>query len=48
VTEGNADLVFVARELLWDPYSALKAQQDLGTEATWPISYGYAVKRRAK
>jgi 2,4-dienoyl-CoA reductase-like NADH-dependent reductase (Old Yellow Enzyme family) len=48
VTEGNADLVFVARELLREPYWALKAQQELGTEATWPISYGYAVRRRAK
>src|SRR5262249_58342 len=48
VTEGDADLVFLARELLRDPYWALKAQQELGAEASWPISYGYAVKRRAK
>jgi 2,4-dienoyl-CoA reductase-like NADH-dependent reductase (Old Yellow Enzyme family) len=48
VTGGDADLVFVARELLREPYWALKAQQELGAEATWPISYGYAVKRRAK
>jgi 2,4-dienoyl-CoA reductase-like NADH-dependent reductase (Old Yellow Enzyme family) len=48
VTGGDADLVFVARELLREPYWALKAQQELGAEASWPISYGYAVKRRAK
>jgi 2,4-dienoyl-CoA reductase-like NADH-dependent reductase (Old Yellow Enzyme family) len=48
VTGGNADLVFLARELLREPYWALKAQQELGAEASWPISYGYAVKRRAK
>jgi 2,4-dienoyl-CoA reductase-like NADH-dependent reductase (Old Yellow Enzyme family) len=48
VTEGDADLVFVARELLREPYWALQAQQELGAEASWPISYGYAVKRRAK
>ncbi|HYH66241.1 MAG TPA: NADH:flavin oxidoreductase/NADH oxidase [Urbifossiella sp.] len=48
VTGGDADLVFVARELLREPYWALKAQQELGEEAAWPISYGYAVKRRAK
>jgi 2,4-dienoyl-CoA reductase-like NADH-dependent reductase (Old Yellow Enzyme family) len=48
VTGGDADLVFLARELLREPYWALKAQQELGTEASWPISYGYAVKRRAK
>jgi len=48
ITAGDADLVFIARELLREPYWALKAQQELGAEAAWPISYGYAVKRRAK
>ena len=28
--------------------AAIKAQQELGEEPTWPIPYGYAVKRRAK
>jgi len=48
VTGGDADLVLLARELLREPYWALKAQQELGVEPSWPISYGYAVKRRAK
>jgi 2,4-dienoyl-CoA reductase-like NADH-dependent reductase (Old Yellow Enzyme family) len=48
VTGGDADLVFLARELLREPYWALKAQQELGAEPLWPIPYGYAVKRRAK
>jgi 2,4-dienoyl-CoA reductase-like NADH-dependent reductase (Old Yellow Enzyme family) len=48
VTGGDADLVLLARELLREPYWALKAQKELGAEASWPISYGYAVKRRAK
>jgi 2,4-dienoyl-CoA reductase-like NADH-dependent reductase (Old Yellow Enzyme family) len=48
VTAGDADLVFVARELLREVYLAFKAQQELGAETSWPISYGYAVKRRAK
>lgn len=48
VTGGDADLVFLARELLREPYWALKAQHELGAEPSWPISYGYAVKRRAK
>jgi 2,4-dienoyl-CoA reductase-like NADH-dependent reductase (Old Yellow Enzyme family) len=48
VTGGDADLVLLARELLREAYWALKAQQELGAEASWPISYGYAVKRRAK
>src|SRR5262249_53887768 len=48
VTGGDAALVFIARELLREPYWALKAQHELGVEPSWPISYGYAVKRRAK
>lgn len=48
VTGGDADLVFIARELLREPYWALKAEQELGAEPSWPTPYGYAVKRRAK
>jgi 2,4-dienoyl-CoA reductase-like NADH-dependent reductase (Old Yellow Enzyme family) len=48
VTGGDADLVFLARELLRDPYWPLKAQHELGGEPAWPTQYGYAVKRRAK
>jgi 2,4-dienoyl-CoA reductase-like NADH-dependent reductase (Old Yellow Enzyme family) len=48
ITEGDADFVFLAREFLREPYWALKAQRELGAEPTWPIQYGYAVKRRAK
>ena len=48
VTSGDADLVFLARELLREPYWALKAQQELGEKPSWATPYGYAVKRRAK
>jgi 2,4-dienoyl-CoA reductase-like NADH-dependent reductase (Old Yellow Enzyme family) len=48
VTEGNADLVMIGRELLREPYWALKAEAGLGAEPCWPIQYGYAVKRRAR
>jgi 2,4-dienoyl-CoA reductase-like NADH-dependent reductase (Old Yellow Enzyme family) len=48
VTSGDADLVFLARELLREPYWALKAEQELGAETSWPTPYGYAVKRRAR
>ena len=48
ITGGDADLVFLGRELLREPYWALKAQHELGEEPTWPMQYGYAVKRRAK
>lgn len=48
VTEGDADVVFLGRELLREPYWALKAQAELGAEQSWPTQYGYAVKRRSK
>ncbi|MFL6676614.1 MAG: NADH:flavin oxidoreductase/NADH oxidase [Massilia sp.] len=48
ITGGDADLVLVGRELLRDPYWALKAQHVFEEEPAWPIQYGYAVKRRPK
>ena len=48
ITGGDANLVFLARELLREPYWALKAQHALGEEPAWPIPYGYAIERRAK
>ncbi len=48
ITGGDADLVFIGRELLREPYWALKAQQELGEEPAWPVPYGYAVRRRAR
>jgi 2,4-dienoyl-CoA reductase (NADPH2) len=46
VASGKADLVFLAREMLREPYWSLKAQQALGKEASWPLQYGYAVRRK--
>ncbi|HZY84026.1 MAG TPA: NADH:flavin oxidoreductase/NADH oxidase [Gemmataceae bacterium] len=46
ITSGEADLVFLAREMLREPYWALKAQQALNQEPSWPVQYGYAVRRR--
>jgi 2,4-dienoyl-CoA reductase-like NADH-dependent reductase (Old Yellow Enzyme family) len=48
ITAGDADLVLVGRELLRDPYWALKAQHIFDEEPAWPVQYGYAVKRRSK
>jgi 2,4-dienoyl-CoA reductase-like NADH-dependent reductase (Old Yellow Enzyme family) len=48
ITGGDADLVFLGREILREPYWALKAARELEAEPSWPIQYGYAVKRRAK
>ena len=37
---GKADLAFLARQMLREPYWALRAG------AEWPLQYDYAVKRR--
>lgn len=46
ITSGAADLAFLAREMLREPYWALKAEAALGQEAGWPTPYGYAIRRR--
>jgi 2,4-dienoyl-CoA reductase (NADPH2) len=46
ITSGSADLVLLGREMLREPYWALKAQQSLNQDPSWPTQYGYAVVRR--
>lgn len=46
ITAGDADLVFLGRELLREPYWPLKAEHVLEEEPAWPKQYAYAVKRR--
>ena len=46
VTSGSADLVFLGRESLKDPYWPIHAQQTLRGQANWPTPYGYAVEPR--
>jgi 2,4-dienoyl-CoA reductase-like NADH-dependent reductase (Old Yellow Enzyme family) len=46
INQGDADLVLLGRELLREPYWALKAEALLGGEPPWPTPYGYAIKRR--
>lgn len=41
---GNADLVFVARALLRDPYWPQKASEQLDTQSRWPVQYARAVQ----
>jgi 2,4-dienoyl-CoA reductase-like NADH-dependent reductase (Old Yellow Enzyme family) len=48
ITGGDGDLVLVGRELLREPYWALRAQHAFEEEPAWPVQYGYAVKRRVK
>lgn len=39
IAEGQADFVFLAREMLRDPYWPLHAATTLGTTAGWPVQY---------
>ncbi len=36
---GQADLVFLARELLRDPHFPLRAAHELGQQTRWPVQY---------
>jgi 2,4-dienoyl-CoA reductase-like NADH-dependent reductase (Old Yellow Enzyme family) len=48
IQQGCADLVLAGRQLLREPYWALRAEAELGGEPHWPVSYGYAVSRRER
>jgi len=39
IRSGQADLVFLARQMLRDPYWPLTAARELGQPMTWPIQY---------
>jgi 2,4-dienoyl-CoA reductase-like NADH-dependent reductase (Old Yellow Enzyme family) len=43
VRRGEGDMVFLARQLLRDPYWPLHAARRLGAAAEWPIQYQRAV-----
>jgi 2,4-dienoyl-CoA reductase-like NADH-dependent reductase (Old Yellow Enzyme family) len=43
IESGSADIVLLARQMLRDPYWALKAQTALGGIPSWPTPYGYVV-----
>jgi 2,4-dienoyl-CoA reductase-like NADH-dependent reductase (Old Yellow Enzyme family) len=40
---GQADVVFLARAMLRDPYWAMHAARELGVDAAWPVQYQRAV-----
>jgi 2,4-dienoyl-CoA reductase-like NADH-dependent reductase (Old Yellow Enzyme family) len=48
VRDGQADLVFLARELLRDPYWPLHAAATLGVDVAWPPQYVRARPRLAR
>ena len=39
IHSGQADLVFLAREMLRDPYWPLHAAAELGRQIPWPVQY---------
>lgn len=43
VRSGQADMVFLARQLLRDPYWPFHAARTLGASVTWPVQYLRAV-----
>lgn len=46
ITSGEADLVFLAREYLREPYWARKAENVLKQGPNWPTPYGRAVQKK--
>lgn len=47
IASGQADAVFLGRELLRNPYWPQHAAFALGAEPNWPDQYAYVVRRRA-
>jgi 2,4-dienoyl-CoA reductase-like NADH-dependent reductase (Old Yellow Enzyme family) len=45
ISSGKADLVMMAREMLRDPYFALRAARELGVDVQWPIQYERAKRK---
>lgn len=45
LTNGQADLILMAREFLRDPYFPLRAAHDLGDDVNWPVQYERAKPR---
>ena len=39
IESGQADMIFLARELLRDPHFPLRAAHELGVEVKWPLQY---------
>ena len=48
LASGSADLIFLARALVRDPYWAAKASEALDDAPRWPIQYARSVARKKK
>jgi len=46
IEEGKADLIFMAREMLRDPYFPHRAAFELGVDTQWPMQYERAKKKK--
>lgn len=46
LTEGKADMIFMAREMLRDPYFPLRAAKELGYDIKWPVQYERAKRTK--
>jgi 2,4-dienoyl-CoA reductase-like NADH-dependent reductase (Old Yellow Enzyme family) len=46
IEENKADLVFIARQLLRNPYFPLNAASELNIDIPWPVQYERAQKKR--
>ena len=44
IANGQADLIFLARQLLREPYFPFHAAHDLGVDIPWPPQYDRAKK----
>ena len=44
VADGRADLILIGKQLLREPYWALRAAQELAVPAPWPERYAWAVR----
>ena len=47
IAEGEADMVFLAREMLRDPYWPVHAAAALGGSASWPVQYLRAAPQKS-
>ncbi|MBS1587820.1 MAG: NADPH dehydrogenase NamA [Bacteroidetes bacterium] len=45
LAEGKADMIFMAREMLRDPYFPLRAAKELGYDIKWPVQYERAKRK---
>lgn len=48
LAQGQADLIFLARALLREPYWALRAARELGVDVPWPAPYDRVRPRAAR